>query len=69
MKDKIKIIYLVLPFLFSLLVHLMFVYGNWELNPGNWSEYSRSMSAISMFGAFMGGLLISYVSIYDKKTI
>ena len=50
-------LYLVLPFIFFTVVHLLFSYAQWDLNPINWSELTRGLCAIlGIAGAAFGGL-------------
>jgi hypothetical protein len=56
-----NVLYLLLPILFSILVQLLFSYGNWDINPKNWYPETRVVAAFLMGGAIILGTHIAYV--------
>jgi ABC-type transport system involved in multi-copper enzyme maturation permease subunit len=45
---KKKYLYVTLPLINVIIVHLLMSYGNWDLNPSNWDEGWRMFSIIFM---------------------
>jgi hypothetical protein len=55
-------LYILLPLCFFAVIHLLFSYGNWELNPKYWSETARVMSAFV-------GLIVAALGIFTAYSI
>ena len=53
-------LYLVLPLCFFAVIHLIFSYVIWDLNPNNWSIDARLWSAILGAAAMVFGGLIAH---------
>ena len=53
---KKKHLYVTLPLICVITVHLMMSYGNWDLNPGNWDEEWRVVSILFMMLGIVVGL-------------
>tara|TARA_R110001599_G_scaffold6780_6_gene33846 strand:- start:356 stop:547 length:192 start_codon:yes stop_codon:yes gene_type:complete len=53
---KKKYLYVTLPLIGVITVHLMMSYANWDLNPGNWDEPWRIISTIFMMLAIIIGI-------------
>jgi len=53
---KKKYLYVTLPLIGVIIVHLMMSYANWELNPGNWDEEWRVVSILFMMLGIVVGL-------------
>ena len=52
-------LYILLPLVFFAVIHLVFAYANWDINPSNWSEFTRGMSAIVGVGASAIGVVLA----------
>ena len=53
-------LYLLLPLVFFTVMHLTFAYSNWDINPANWKETTRQLSAIfGLMVAVIGALVAS----------
>tara|TARA_R110002074_G_scaffold236801_1_gene408654 strand:- start:155 stop:346 length:192 start_codon:yes stop_codon:yes gene_type:complete len=53
---KKKHLYVTLPLIGAITVHLMMSYANWDLNPSNWDEGWRIISIIFMMLAIIIGI-------------
>ena len=53
---KKKHLYVTLPLIGVITVHLMMSYANWDLNPSNWDEGWRIISIIFMMLAIIIGI-------------
>jgi|TARA_R110000744_G_scaffold339888_1_gene445020 hypothetical protein len=53
---KKKYLYVTLPLIGVIIVHLMMSYANWDLNPRNWDEPWRIISTIFMMLAIIIGI-------------
>ena len=53
---KNKYLYVTLPLIGAITVHLMMSYANWDLNPSNWDEGWRIISIIFMMLAIIIGI-------------
>ena len=62
---KKKHLYVTLPLIGAITVHLMMSYANWELNPGNWDEEWRVVSILFMMLGMVVGLFAA-ATINDK---
>ncbi len=41
-----KSVYVTLPLLFCIVLHLLFTYGAWDINPRNWQEMTRVVETL-----------------------
>ena len=53
---KKKYLYVTLPLIGVIIVHLMMSYANWDLNPSNWNEGWRIISIIFMMLVIIIGM-------------
>ena len=53
---KNKYLYVTLPLIGVIIVHLMMSYANWDLNPSNWNEGWRIISIIFMMLVIIIGM-------------
>ena len=53
---KNKYLYVTLPLIGAITVHLMVSYSNWDLNPSNWDEGWRIISIIFMMLVIIIGI-------------
>ena len=53
---KKKYLYVTLPLIGVIIVHLMMSYANWDLNPSNWDEGWRIISIIFMMLVIIIGM-------------
>ena len=62
---KNKYLYVTLPLIGAITVHLLMSYGSWDLNPSNWDEGWRMFSIIFMLLAIIIGITAA-AAINDK---
>jgi len=64
MKNFKKVIsnalYIVLPLVFLAVIHLLFAYGNWEINPKNWTDPARAMASFCGIISTAFGVYVAY---------
>jgi hypothetical protein len=56
---KKKYLYVTLPLIGVIIVHLLMSYGNWDLNPRNWDEEWRVVSILFMMLGMVVGLFVA----------
>jgi hypothetical protein len=53
-------IYVLIPLCFFAIIHLVFAYGNWDINPDNWTEETRGMASVCGVIAVAGGIFLAH---------
>ena len=61
-----KSIYVTLPLLYCVILHLLFTYGAWDINPRNWQEMTRIVETLLFIFAMVIGSAFAD-SIYKKQ--
>tara|TARA_R110000824_G_scaffold349467_1_gene536345 strand:+ start:284 stop:478 length:195 start_codon:yes stop_codon:yes gene_type:complete len=57
-----KYLYVTLPLIGVITVHLLLSYANWDLNPGNWDEQLRTNTVLLMVFAIIAGIFSAALS-------
>ena len=64
---KSNLLYLILPFGMFVVIHLIFSYIMWDLNPSNWEIKVRFLSAFFGLIAIVAGVLVTENVIKKQK--
>jgi D-alanyl-lipoteichoic acid acyltransferase DltB (MBOAT superfamily) len=67
MKQFIKL-YLLISFGACLIIHLLFAYGNWSFNPGDWRGVIRTLAVLLFFSVLIfTGFLVDFIITQQNK--